>query len=395
MKMIKSEHFVTISLDLNECEICHQCTGEELVTCKECFQPVIEEKIKEGFNELVGVVHQEQLGHEACFSKAHQVLNQGLKSNRKLSTDSVTSQLKGLLDGKFQQIIKYARNEGKLIVPQPLMEVKSTPCSRTSSPLRVSNARFDHATKRKCNSDENIALRRGRNPALAKGSTIYREKYEGITNDTRNDKSTKVEHAINDENVKMADQNKGKESYSHEPKFVKTNHSASFCHHRQSGNECATGYTIGIPSDRFVYLPCEHQYVSEGWTVDDLVCDVCGHHHHHHHPQINQSDLLISSQSDSSTDTDFDDLLPVLNEAKGSKVTTKEDEHKKDKHFKIYTDEELKHSSLEQLSEILETIKLKCTDVSSELVSLLQERDDLSHEVKVCHLMIEKLLSIH
>ena len=60
---------MSISLDLNECDICHHDDGEELVKCSLCEEPE-EHPVHEGYSEIL---HTDMRAHRACFERDHEI----------------------------------------------------------------------------------------------------------------------------------------------------------------------------------------------------------------------------------------------------------------------------------------------------------------------------------
>ncbi|CAH1796056.1 unnamed protein product [Owenia fusiformis] len=108
-KNMAADNFISISLDDNECEICHHVTQEDLVTCDICVMS--HERAK---------VHTDMRAHKVCFQKSHEILLHKLPSSPKKSPPPMASvhspkhevyqNIKGYVGEKLSWIMKYAQD---------------------------------------------------------------------------------------------------------------------------------------------------------------------------------------------------------------------------------------------------------------------------------------------
>lgn len=345
----EADEFVTINLESDSCQLCHRDSGEEVTHCKICDNLLKNGPVHFGFNDMRGILHANKLGHEHCFKEEHyEMLQQSFRD--------------GLPPSNVRSI-----NHRSLRVPTNHIHASSLPKPTQLSLDWMNN--FQNRIKSHSNpstrSSSPIHLgRRGSNPfsneqllELRRNSARY----------LFGENSPEFEQYLN--------QNVPSENFA-EDHFSRIEGKSE----KETPTIELNKIPLVIKNKTFWNLPVPFNTNSNNPSKKDDSKAVMKS------PLSGIKDSFISGKRKK----DWDKVDANLNENDHNKEHSK----KVNTVASSYTKSELENLGLGLLREIINSLQHIVTETSTDLVSLLEERDNLKHENDTRHITIQKLVQL-
>ncbi|PIK54121.1 hypothetical protein BSL78_08962 [Apostichopus japonicus] len=330
----EADDFVTIDLESDNCQLCHRDSGEEVTHCKICGNLLKNGPVRFGFNDMRGILHANKLGHEHCFKEEHYA---SLQHSFTESPPSANMQQNGR-----RHLRAPANHVHASSLPKPTqlsldwMNNFQNKVKSHSNPSTRSSSPI-HLGRRGSNplsNEQLLELRRNSARYLFGENSPEFEQYLTLNVPSE---------TLKEDHYSFVDVRSLKKTPSIElksiPQVIKNR----------------TFWNLPVPFNSNSNNIQSKEYFSSGKRSKDWT----------------NFDINLNEKGDRKQ------LLK-----KGNVAVTK------------YTKSELENLGFELLKEIIDTLQHIVTETSTDLVSLLEERDNLKHENDTRHITIQKLVQL-
>lgn len=346
----ENDEFVTINLEADSCDLCYRDNGQEVTHCKICQSLLTDGPVRFGFNDMRGVIHTNKLGHDLCFKEDHyQLLEWSIKEESQPSRTNLVSP---------HRLKTPPRHIHASSLPKPThlsvewmnniqnnAKSHSNPSTRSSSPIhtgrRASTAYSDH---------QHLELRKSCAKYLFGENSPEFEQYSNQTVPFINCK---------EDHFSAGDGNHEKSTLSIDlkniPQLIKS------------------GGLLNLP-----VVPCDTN--NTAWEKRNCKGSPLSRF---------QANISFYGGRKISGDKTCNQLTQTEESFQPPAML-----QKKQMTMSPYTKKELQNLGLDLLREIMDSLQHIVTETSTNLVALLEERDNLKHENDTRHVTIQKLVQL-